>query len=157
MLFLKYLWDETLLRYFIPALIVMIIWFPFTLGWGWSAPWVTITIFLLAVGIVTFFLSLFIHWMCDALKESLWDKGYKIWKSKLDLPPNSTQLERAKIEKIMDRYILEQEIRVSNATAKQLYSEYQMALALVEGVEIAEDIEIYKFMYGHCLKDDKDL
>ena len=36
-------------------------------------------------------------------------------------------------------------------------TEYQMALALVEGVEIAEDIEIYKFMYGHCLKDDKDL
>lgn len=153
MLFLKYLWSETMFRLFIPAAIGSVIWLGFLLSWNLPLPWALVPIITMVAFAVIFFITLLICAAAYKIYEVTWRDGYVDWRRRQNQPPTRDQEELEKLKQVMDRYYIEVQIKRSNPAAKQIWEEYQCVLALSNGVKVAEDIELDGNRYKHCLKD----
>ena len=159
MLFIKYLWNETIAKMFILPIIIMAISYLYLLElYNEDALLgVLVPLWMMVFGALTFAMVYFGTMLYNSLYESVWEEGYMVYKRKLDLPSNNAQEELEKVEKILKRHIVEYDARENNSNAKRLYDEYQIILALTDGIEVAEDIDIWGGLYGRVLKDRRDL
>lgn len=155
MLFLKYLWSETIFRLFIPVIICSGIWLVYLLTLDLPLPWVLIPIMTILGGAVIFLVMLLLIIVCIKIYEVIWDQGYLEWKKTQGLPPTHLQEELIKINKILARYKIEVALKKNNSAAAKIYEEYQLVLALSDGIKVFDDIQILSYI--DCLKDYDEL
>ncbi len=130
---------------------------------SWDLPYAwSLGIFLFVVAqALTFFVELLLCAIGFSLYASVWENGYLKWKQEREMEPNDAQKELEKITKLVERYKLESKIRSDNPTAGKIWEEYQIILALTEGVEVFEEVEFVNHwrgeLYLNCLKSEDDL
>lgn len=151
MLFLKYLWDETIFRLFIPLVIVSPIWLWYIISWGMPIPWVSVPMCFVAGLAVSFFVELLLISICIKVYEVIWAEGYLKWKQKQELPPTEEQIQLENIKQILERYVIESDIKKNTPAAQKIWEEYQMVLALTDGVKVFDEIQLDRW-YKDCLK-----
>jgi len=120
-------------------------------------PWLLVSASFLLGMLVAFVIEFLIVFVCVQLYEAIWTKGYVPWKRKQEIPPNTVQRELKKIKQIIERHQIEYDIKKDNPTVRKMWEEYQLLLALSDGVETFEEIELSQSRYVHCLRSDDEL
>lgn len=152
MLFIKYLWTETIFRLFVPLLILSPVWLWYVISWSMPLPWVLVPACFVTGLTVAFFVELLLIAMGFKFYEGIWENGYLKWKLKQELPPTDEQIQLENIKQILERYVIESRIKKNNPTAQKIWEEYQTVLALTDGVKVFDEIELGRCWYKGCLK-----
>ena len=163
MLFLRYLWTHLICRVTLAATFVglhsSLIWINLETLEQESYLILTVPILMVVTGGVTFcIIYVCVAWYSDLQDkmEYIWMPDYKRWKENYRPGPSEIELEHEKITKILDRYCLEQKVKKQNASVAEFYKEYQILLALSDGIELDDGIELSD-SWSKCLKSKRDL
>lgn len=151
MLFLKYIWVETTFRFYIPLVISTPFLITFFILQDFPLPWLSVFLMTIVGLMVEVGIQMLVILAYTKLYDNIWKNGYLPWKRKQDLPPTYDQRELENIHKILARYVIEVNMKKNNSTAAKIYQEYQLVLALSDGIAVFDDIKLNSD-YRCCLK-----
>ncbi len=140
-----------MLPVFIPLPITSPVWLWYVISWGMPLPWLSVPVSFLAGLGVGFLLNLLVISLCIKIYEEIWEKGYLRWKETQNLPPNEQQKQLNKIKQILERHMIEYQIKKDTPAAQKIWEEYQIVLSLCDGIETFDEIKLNSW-YNNCLK-----